>query len=397
VVTSEVLVQSGSACTASRPSRSIGIVAGEASGDLLGSLLIESLSAHRDDLVFEGIAGPKMQTRGARSLFPMETLSVRGYVEALASLGAILSIRRRLAARLLAERPRLFIGIDAPDFNLGLEARLKRAGIPTVHFISPSIWAWRRERIEKIRKAVSHMLLIFPFEEAIYREAGIPATYVGHPLAYALPDRPDRTRARERLGLRADARYLALLPGSRRSEVEHLAGLYLETAKRLHAELPDLGFVVPLATRETRQLFEAAMHHHDAAGLPLRILFGHAHDVLQAADAAIVASGTATLEAALLDCPHLITYRVPRLTYWIMKRQAYLPWVGLPNILANRDVVPEHLQDQAQPDRLAETALRLLDDSALRETMLDAFAGIRRSLRRDTPGLINGALEPFLR
>jgi len=396
-VTSDILVQSGAACSLPTASRAVGIVAGEASGDLLGSLLIQSLTAKRSDLVFQGIAGPKMQTQGARSLFPMETLSVRGYVEALASLGAILSIRRRLTARLLAERPRLFIGIDAPDFNLALEARLKRAGIPTVHFISPSIWAWRRERIEKIRKSVSHMLLIFPFEEAIYRAAGIPATYVGHPLAYALPERPNRALARERLGLRAEGRYLALLPGSRRSEVEHLAGLYLETAKRLHAEQPDLGFVVPLATRETRQLFEELVHAHGATELPLRIVFGHAHDVLQAADAAIVASGTATLEAALLDCPHLITYRVPRLTYWIMKRQAYLPWVGLPNILANRDVVPELLQERAQPELLAETATRLLADNALRETMLDAFAGIRYSLRRDTPTLINSALEPFLR
>lgn len=375
----------------------VGIVAGEASGDLLGSLLIKSLREHRGDLDFRGIAGPKMQAQGARSLFPMETLSVRGYVEALASLRKILAIRRNLAGQMLRQRPRLFIGIDAPDFNLALETRLKRAGIPTVHFISPSIWAWRKERIHKVRKAVSHMLLIFPFEDAIYREAGIPATYVGHPLAYALPAQPNRKAAREKLGLEHGASYLALLPGSRQSEVQQLAELYLETAKRLHAERPDLRFLVPLATQETRRLFEEAIYRLDANELPIRILFGHAHDALQAADAALVASGTATLEAALLDCPHVITYKVPWLTYKLMMSRAYLPWVGLPNILANRDVVPELIQDKARPELLTEALLQLLSDTDQREDMLDAFAGIRASLRRDTPRLINSALEPFLR
>jgi lipid-A-disaccharide synthase len=378
-------------------SSKVGIVAGEASGDLLGSLLMQSLRESHPSLEFRGIAGPKMQAQGARTLFPMETLSVRGYVEALTNLRQILSIRRRLTANLQAEPPRLFIGIDAPDFNLDLETRLKRQGIPTVHFISPSIWAWRRERIEKIRKAVSHMLLIFPFEDALYRDAGIPATYVGHPLAYALPAQPNRRAAREKLALKADATYLALLPGSRQSELEYLADLYIETAKRLHAERPDIRFLVPLATQETRKLFEAALYRLNATELPLRILFCHAHDALQAVDAALVASGTATLEAALLDCPHVITYRVPWLTYKIMKRKAYLPWVGLPNILANRDVVPELLQDQAKPEQLADALLKLLSDPAQQETMTEAFAGIRASLRRDTPRLIQTALEPFLR
>lgn len=375
----------------------VGIVAGEASGDLLGSLLIKSLCAHRDDLAFRGIAGPKMQAQGARTLFPMETLSVRGYVEALAGLREILAIRRRLTSRLREERPKLFIGIDAPDFNLTLETDLKRAGIPTVHFISPSIWAWRRGRLRKIRKAVAHMLLIFPFEEAIYREAGIPATYVGHPLAYALPAQPSRARAREKLGLGQTARYLALLPGSRQSEVQQLAEIYLATAKRLHGERPELQFLVPLATQETRRLFQEAIYRHGASELPIRILYGHAHDALEAADAALVASGTATLEAALLDCPHVITYKVPRLTYLLMKARAYLPWVGLPNILANRNVVPELLQGKANPVQLTEALLRVLDDTELRQDMIDTFAGIRASLRRDTPRLINAALAPFLR
>jgi lipid-A-disaccharide synthase len=389
-------VTSNKASLASSSRHLVGMVAGEASGDLLGSLLIRSLREAGLDVDCYGIAGPKMQAQGARSLFSMESLSVRGYVEALSHLRQILSIRRRLKSRLLKDRPKLFIGIDAPDFNLSLEARLKRAGIPTVHFISPSIWAWRRKRIHKIRRAVSHMLLIFPFEEAIYRDAGIPATYVGHPLAHALPEKPDRNQARNKLGLELDGTYFALLPGSRQSELTHLAGLYLETAKRLFAERPDIRFLVPMATRETRDLFVQAIAAADAHGLPIRIVFGHAHDVLQAADAALVASGTATLEAALLDCPHIITYKVPWLTYQIMKRQAYLPWVGLPNILAGRDVVPELLQEQANPEDLAAASLRLLTDKQLRESMLDAFSGIRFSLRRDTPRLIATALAPFL-
>jgi lipid-A-disaccharide synthase len=374
----------------------VGVVAGEASGDLLGSLLMRSVVEAGLKADFYGIAGPRMQAMGARSLFPMETLSVNGYVEVLSNLTELLAIRRSLRRRLLADRPKAFIGIDAPDFNLTLEAGLKRAGIPTIHFISPSIWAWRRNRIDKIRKAVSHMLLIFPFEEAIYRDEGIPATFVGHPLAHALPATPDRQSARGRLELDPKTTYFALLPGSRQSEVEKLAGLYLDTARRLLAERPDLNFLVPLASGETLTLFTKAIDDRKAGNLPIRVFLGHAHDVLEAADGALVASGTATLEAALLDCPHVITYRVPWLTAAIMTRQAYLPWVGLPNILAGRDVVPELLQDKANPEALAEACLGLLNDPSERESMQAAFAGIRYSLRRDTPRLIAQALEPFL-
>jgi lipid-A-disaccharide synthase len=374
----------------------LGIVAGEASGDLLGSLLIGALKDAGLARHFEGIAGPRMQKLGARSLFPMEILSVRGYVEALSGLRRILSIRRQLKAHFLAHKPGLFIGVDAPDFNLGLEQRLRRGGVPTVHFVSPSIWAWRRKRIRKIARAVDHMLLIFPFEEAIYREAGIPATYVGHPLAWSLPAAPDRKAARERLGLAADATYVALLPGSRMSELKHLAPLYLQAAAKMTERRPEVQFLVPLVNRETRDLFNEAMHHTGLHDLPLRILFGHAHDALQAADVALIASGTATLEALLLGCPHAITYRVPWLTYQIMKRQAYLPWVGLPNILASRCIVPELLQDQAEPGRIADTLMALLADQSAREAMQAAFAEIRTSLRRDTPRLIAEALQPYL-
>jgi lipid-A-disaccharide synthase len=373
----------------------IAIVAGEASGDLLGSLLIRSVQEAGLDARFYGIAGPKMQSAGARSLFPLEALSVRGYVEALGSLRKILGIRRSLKKHLLGQPPRLFIGVDAPDFNLALESKLKRAGIPTIHFISPSIWAWRPGRIHKMARAASHVLLVFPFEEAIYQQAGIPATYVGHPLAHALP-LPDRRAARERLGLAQDAEYVALLPGSRPSELQALGRLYVEAAKRIALARPETRFLMPLATRETRQAFERILFEADAQDLPLRSLFGHAHDAMQAADAALIASGTATLEALLLDCPHVISYRVPWLTWQIMKRQALLPWIGLPNILANRTVVPEILQDHATPDALAQAVLALLEDKEARAAQIAEFRIQRARLRRDTPRLIADAIRPFL-
>ncbi len=373
----------------------IAIVAGEASGDLLGSLLIKSVQAAGLDAGFYGIAGPKMQSAGARSLFPMEALSVRGYVEALGSLRKILGIRRSLKKQLLAQPPHLFIGVDAPDFNLALESRLKRAGIPTLHFISPSIWAWRPKRIRKIARAASHVLLVFPFEEAIYQQAGIPATYVGHPLAHALPE-PDRQAARERLGLARDGEYVALLPGSRLGELQALGRLYVEAAKRIALARPQTRFLIPLATRETRLAFERILYEADAQELPLRILFGHAHDAMQAADAALIASGTATLEALLLDCPHVISYRVPWLTWQIMKRQALLPWIGLPNILAERTVVPEILQDQATPEALGQAIEVLLADSEARMAQIEAFRVQRARLKRDTPRLIANTVRSLL-
>jgi lipid-A-disaccharide synthase len=374
----------------------IGIVAGEASGDLLGSLLINALKSVYQDIEFFGIAGPKMQALGAHSLFPMQALSVRGYVEALGSLNKILAIRRALKHRLLLEKPRLFIGVDAPDFNLSLERKLKNSGIASVHFVSPSVWAWRPKRINKVRRAVSHALLIFPFEEDIYRQAGIPATYVGHPLAHALPE-PDRKRAREILGLRADQEYVVLMPGSRLGELKALADLFIETAQCLLAQRPRIHFLIPLVSRETRQAFEHSLHAANAQELPIRILYGHAHDALQAADAALIASGTATLEALLLDCPHVITYKVPWLTWQIMRRQALQPWIGLPNILAAESIVPEIIQTQATAANLAQALENLLRDTDARERQIEAFRHQRSRLKRNTPALIAHALQPFLR
>jgi lipid-A-disaccharide synthase len=319
----------------------IGIVAGEASGDLLGSHLIRALKKRRPDLEFVGIAGPKMMAEGAKTLFPMERLSVRGFVEVIQHLPGLLSLRNELAQHFIQNPPDLFVGIDAPDFNFALERRLKRQGIKTIHYVSPSIWAWRKGRIKKIKASVSHMLALFPFEPAIYEAENIPVSYVGHPLADILPMESDIKKAREYLKLYGDDKVIAMLPGSRQSEVRQLAKLYVQAAKLMLAKRQDLRFLIPLVTKETREIFQQAIYEENAEDLPLQILFGHAHLAMQAADAVIVASGTATLEAALIKRPMVITYRMPRLSWIVLKRMNYLPYVGLPNILANRFVVPE--------------------------------------------------------
>lgn len=374
----------------------VGIVAGEASGDLLGSHLIRALKKHRPDIEFIGIAGPKMQSEGARSLFPIERLSVRGYVEVLRHLPGLLKIRSELAQFFLKTKLDLFIGIDAPDFNFGLEKKLKRKGIRTIHYVSPSIWAWRKGRIGKIRRAVSHMLALFPFEPEIYDQAGIPVTYVGHPLADILPMTPDKQGARERLKLKEDKLVIAMLPGSRQSEVKQLADLYVKTAKLIAQEQPEVQFLVPLITRETRAIFERAIYANQADETPIQILFGHAHMAMEAADAVIVASGTATLEAALLKRPMVITYRMPRISWWILKRMNYLPYVGLPNILAGRFVVPELLQNDAVPEKLAEATLRMVSDKVLMQEIGAEFSRIHEALRQNTEEKAAQAILAYL-
>jgi len=362
----------------------IGIVAGESSGDLLGSHLIRALKKHRPDLQFVGIAGPKMQAEGARSLFPMERLSIRGYLEVLRHLPGLLKLRRQLANDLLDARPALFIGIDAPDFNFGLERKLKRRGIPTVHYVSPSIWAWRRGKMSKIKRAVSHMLALFPFEPDLYKQAGVPVSYVGHPLADILPLEPDQKQARLNLKLKAGQVVIAMLPGSRQSEVRQLASLYVQTARKMLEQQPDIQFVVPLITRETRMIFEQAIYDEKAEELPIKILFGHAHMAMEAADAVVVASGTATLEAALLKRPMVITYRMPWLSWQILKRMLYLPYVGLPNVLAGRFVVPELLQHNATPEKLSEATLKMVNDKTQMEEIKAEFTRIHQLLRQNT-------------
>ncbi|MCX7960440.1 MAG: lipid-A-disaccharide synthase [Burkholderiales bacterium] len=359
------------------------MVAGEASGDLLAAHLIAALRARRSGLRFYGIGGPRMAAQGFEVLVPMERLGVRGYVEVLRHYPGIAAMRRRLARRLLAERPALFIGIDSSDFNLALERRLKDAGIPAIHYVSPSVWAWRGWRLRRIARSVTHLLALFPFEPPLYERAGVPVTYVGHPLADLIPFEPDRAGARATLRLPPGRRVVALLPGSRRSELRYMADLFVLTARRLRQEAPDLHFVVPTVTRATRALFEQALRRHGDA-LPLTLLFGHSHEALAAADVALVASGTATLEAALFKTPLVITYRQSPITWALMRRMLYLPYIGLPNILAGEPLVPEFVQAQATPGALAEAVLALLEDPAARQRQVQKFAEIHRVLRQNT-------------
>jgi len=377
--------------------KTIAIVAGEASGDLLGSLLMAAIKQAAPNVRFIGIGGPRMQGVGMEVLFPLEKLAVNGYVEVLLHLREILGIRRQLRERFLAEPPDLFIGVDAPDFNFSLESALKQRGIPTVHYVSPSIWAWRGERIHKIKQAVSHILALFPFEAPLYQQAGVPVTYVGHPLADMLPDHPKRAEMREQMRIMPkNAKVFALLPGSRQGEVRRLAKTYVETAKLILQKLPEAQFLVPLVSRETRTIFENEVWRQEAQQLPITLLFGHAHDAMIAADGVLVASGTATLEAALLKCPMVITYKMSALSYWIAKRKQYLPYVGLPNILAGKFVVPEILQDDATPDNLAQALLNLVNNKHAVAELEQTFSTIHQTLRQDTAQKAAAAILPYL-
>jgi lipid-A-disaccharide synthase len=372
----------------------VGLIAGEASGDLLGAELIRALKSCHPLLQFEGIAGPRMVEAGARALASCERLSVNGYVEVLKHLPDLLRLRRETVDHFLAHPPRVFVGIDAPDFNFGVEARLKVAGIPAVHFVSPSIWAWRGERIHKIKQSVSHMLVVFPFEEEIYRRAGIPVSYVGHPMADRLPLEPDMAAARQALGIEASGPVIALLPGSRRGEVKRLAPLMLEAAKRILRNKPSAKFLIPAAT----DAVESSLRGQAAAsGLPVTVLRGQSHAAMTAADVVVLASGTATLEAALLKKPMVITYRVPAITAWIARGKLYLPYVGLPNILLKRFAVPELLQENATPDKLAEAVLDWLDAPEKCAALAAEFRILHETLRCNAGERIAEALEPYLK
>jgi lipid-A-disaccharide synthase len=374
----------------------IAMVAGEASGDLLASHLIEALKKRLPGAQFYGIGGPKMQAAGFQAHYPAEKLAVRGYVEVLRHYREITGIRRKLLAELLADPPQAFIGVDAPDFNLALEKRLKAAGIPAIHFISPSVWAWRGGRIHGIARSVSHMLALFPFEEAIYRRHDIPVSYIGHPLADAIPIEVDQSAARDRLNLPQDQLVFALLPGSRQSELHFMADIFIGTAKRLHQRFPEARFLVPLATRETRDLFELALYRQKALDLPMTRLFGHAQDAMAAADGILVASGTATLEAALLKKPMVIAYKMGKWSFRLMRRMAYLPWVGLPNVLAGREVVPEILQDAATPQALADALDAWLTDKEKVAELTRTFTDMHLQLRQDTAAKAAAAILPYL-
>lgn len=362
----------------------IAVVAGEASGDLLASHLIAALRNKLPEAVFYGIGGPKMQAQGFDAWWPLEKLAVMGYVDALKHYREIAGIRRQLKKRLLDLRPDIFIGVDAPDFNLGLETDLKAAGIPTIHYVSPSIWAWRGGRIKKIGRAVNRVLALFPMEPPLYEKARIPVTYVGHPMADSIPLETSKQAVREKLSLPRDVPIFALLPGSRQGELAMMAETFVQTAKLLHERMPQAQFVVPLTTRETRLQFEMAIYTQQAGEIPFRLLFGHAQDALGAADVSLVASGTATLEAALIKRPMVITYKIAKLSYWIMKRMAYQAFVGLPNILAGRQVVPELIQDDASPENLAEALFKLYEDKDNARVVAEVFTELHLQLRQNT-------------
>ncbi len=381
-------------------------VAGEPSGDLLAAPVLSALKQIPDTSQLEvyGIGGPRMQAEGLRSDWPMETLSVRGYVEAIKQLPAILKLRKQLITNLLGEgRPDVYLGIDAPDFNLGVELAMRKAGIPTLHFVSPSIWAWRAGRITKIKQAVERMLCIFPFETEIYERAGISATYVGHPLASEIPLEPNLTSAKQRieniLNLPTntlDGILVAVLPGSRGSEIELIAPIFFQTmyelAKRMLGQ--SLHFVIPVATPRLREPLEALLIStlEKNPDLHIHLINGEADTVLEAADVVLIASGTATLQAALWKKPMVISYKVPWLTAQIMKRQGYLPYVGLPNILCGEFVVPELLQDDATPHRLADALLDWLNNPNKVKQLIDRFAQMHESLRRPTGLLVAQAV-----
>lgn len=402
----------------------VGMVAGEPSGDLLAARIIRGISRHDTQSQCQGIGGPAMLRQGFDAWAPMDALSVFGYVDALKRMPSLLGTYFKVKNRWLGNKPDVFVGIDAPDFNLRLEHQLRQAGIPTVHFVGPSIWAWRYERIHKIRQAVSHMLVLFPFEEDIYKKEGVPVTYVGHPLAEVIPMEPDKVAARQHLGIDPGARVLALMPGSRASEIRLLGPRFLQAAQILLKQDPALQILVPMVNAERRQEFEALLRQYPVPNCRIVAQAGAAApgaaataqaaqaqgqaatdfadrpaawNVMEAADAVLVASGTATLEAALFKRPMVISYvlspMMKRMMEWKSgQARPYVPWVGLPNVLARDFVVPELLQDDATPQALAEASWKALSDASYARQVSERFVQIHESLWRNTPELAAQAI-----
>lgn len=372
----------------------VAMVAGEASGDLLAGLLLDGLRTRWPQMHAAGIGGPQMVARGFEAWWPSDKLAVRGYVEVLRHYREIVGVREQLHTRLLAQPPDIFIGVDAPDFNLQLECRLKQAGVKTAHFVCPSVWAWRPERLQVIRRSVDHVLCIFPFEVALLEKHGIAATYVGHPLANVIPMQADRQAARATLGLSPDDTVLAVLPGSRSSEIDYLAPRFFKAVARLQAVRPEIRCVVPVLPHLQSRM-EAAWQRAGAVG-QVQWVRGQSHTVLAACDVTLIASGTATLEAALFKRPMVIAYNMNWLSWQIMRRKKLQPWVGLPNILCRDFVVPELLQDQATPENLAQAVLDWLDHPERMEDLKQKFTALHQDLQRDTPRLAAYAIEKIL-
>lgn len=369
----------------------LGIVANEASGDILGAAIVREIRAQAGEVRFVGVAGPRMLEAGCETLFPMERLSVMGLMEVLGQLRELLGLRRRLVRFFLDNPPSVFIGVDAPDFNLGLERRLRGAGIPTVHLVSPTVWAWRPGRVKGIRRAVDLMLSVFPFEEAFLREHGVPVRYVGHPLADQIPLDVDRAAARRGLGLPDDGPVIALLPGSRGSEMQRLAGPFIEAARRCLAARPDLRFAVPLVSERLRSMFSAELAAR-APGLPVMLVDGRSREAIAAADCVLTASGTATLETLLLKRPMVVAYRVHPLSYHLVKQLGLVkvPYIAMANLLAGRELAPEYIQDRCRADLLAPALLSFLDDP-------DRVAGIEAEYTRIHQGLRHDAAREAAR
>lgn len=379
----------------------IAMVAGETSGDLLAGLLLEGMSARWPGLRAGGIGGPNMTRRGFNAWWPSDKLAVRGYVEVLRHYREIAGIREQLKQRLLTapgQRPDLFIGVDAPDFNLDLEAALKAQGIKTIQFVCPSIWAWRADRVEKIKRSVNHVLCIFPFEPTLLATHGIAATYVGHPLAAVIPMQPDRQVARQTLGLRDEDTVVAILPGSRKSEIDYLALCFFQAAAVVKRAYPAIKFIVPAIPSLKSSIEQFA----DVAGVraDVQIVAGQSHAVLAACDVTLIASGTATLEAALFKRPMVIAYRMNWVSWQIMRRKQLQPWVGLPNILCREFIVPELLQDAASPEALAQAVMQWIDAKTSAPEKVAAveqrFSQLHTELRQDTPQLATAAIEKIL-
>lgn len=361
----------------------IGIVAGEFSGDLLGAGLLAAITAREPSATFEGIGGSGMIAAGCRSLFPMEKLSVMGFTEVLARYRELRGIQKSIIAHFLRDPPDVFIGIDAPDFNLTIEQALRRAGIPTVHYVSPTVWAWRGYRIRQIRRAVDRMLALFPFEVDYYRAHGVGVTCVGHPMADEIPEHIDRHAARAQLGLAGTHPLVALLPGSRESELKAHAPLFVQTAQWLHRRHPEMQFAIPFVSDAMQEIFDAAVRAHDGGALPLHRLRGQARVCMAAADIVVLASGTAALEAMLLKRPMVVTYKVSYVSHLLIRWFSHVSLYSMPNNLAGYEIVPELMQDQATPERLGAAVEDFLRDPARRATIEEIFTRLHRDLRRD--------------
>jgi lipid-A-disaccharide synthase len=362
----------------------LALVAGEVSGDMLAARLMAGLKPQLPDVRFTGIGGPRMLEQGLVSEVPMDTLTVRGLFEVIPRYRELKGIQNRLRDRLLAERPAAFIGADYPGFNLGLEEQLKAGGIPTIHFVGPQIWAWRGGRIKKIQRAVSHMLLIFPFEEEIYRQAGVPATYIGHPLAEQIPLQPDVAAARRQLGIPDGAKLVTVMPGSRMAEIKYLAEPFAGAVKLLAKRGPAVRFIAPMAGERQKAYFMELLAKAGLQDAPIELIDGQSHAAIAAADAVLAASGTATLEVALFKKPMVIAYKVMRASWEIMRHMGYLPWIGLPNILAREFIVPEFLQHAATPQALADAVWFQLTDEANRLKLQQRFLEMHHSLLRNS-------------